>query len=477
MSRSITFCLLLLLLPGASPYESIDKEAARRLVRLARDAEDSESLAALRSILQRAVRLQSGNSQARKGLKYTLDKKTKKWKRSLDDQVAVSKWVDKDPVAGAKLLEDAQGMERWRSRRYVRRWLKQAEGKRDRKVLEDLLHFTPHEPSLHEALGHPKVGEVYVRPGLVSLVRKRGTIEKRWAACRKLPFKTEPVETPYDVAGVPNELPTLLCEDQEFVSTFTEEETAKIAIEAQRSYAYIARLLGTKVEPWAPYRFCLLDSIGYRRMIYALHDDPDEQANRLSFSSYEHEDYLALQADTVVKAHDTIAHTIGYKTMQLMIAPGDEDGDRDIEAYAFMKEGFGYLVSLGMYDTATTWFHSGTESSGKVKAPVPPPEVKTTRSCTRWLQTQARAGQVLPLPQVFGRTLNNLDFLTSMQAWSFLKFLALYDPVSFRNFPLFLREKEEGPYPERVAKSLEQAYDTKAGDLEQLWRAWLVEVE
>jgi len=477
MSRSITFTLLLLLLLGASPYESVDLETARRLVRLAREAEDSESLAALRSILERAMELHPDNSQARKGLKFTLDRKTKEWRRSLDDEVAVSKWVDKDPAAGAKLVEDARELERWRSRRYVRLWRKQPEGKRDDKVLEALLRLTPHEPSLHEALGHPKVGDLYVRPELVNLVRKRGTIEKRWAAVRELEFRAEPVEAPFEVPGVPNELPTLLCEGQEFVASYTDEETAKIAVGAQRSYAFVTLLLGTKVEPWAPYRFCLLDSVGYRRMIYALHDDPDEQANRLNFSSYEHEDFLALQADTVDKAHDTIAHTVGYKTMQRMVAPGEDDKDRDIEAYAFMKEGFGYLVSLGMYDSATTWFHSGTESSGKVTAPVPPPKVKTTKSCTRWLQAQARAGKLLPLPQVFGRTLNNLDFLSSMQAWSFLKFLALYDPAGFRNFPLFLREKEEGPYPERVAKSLDESFDTKADELEKRWRAWLVEIE
>jgi len=476
MLRDITFGLLLLLLVGASPYESIDTETARRLVRLSREAEQTESLAALRVILERAIELQPGNSRARKGLRFVAVRKTKEWKRSLDDQVEISKWKDKDPAAGARFIEDARELEHWRSRRYVRLYLRQPEGKRNKAILERLLVLTPREPALHEALGHPKIGDIHVRPELVDFVRKRRTVEKRWAACRKLVFEANPLETPFDVAGVPNELPTVLCEGQEFVSTFTDVETVRIAIEAQRSYAFIARLLGTKVEPWAPYRFCLLDSIGYRRMIYALHDDPDEQATRLNFSSYEHADYLALQADTVDKALDTVSHTIGYKTMQLMIAPGDGD-DRDIDAYAFMKEGFGYLVSLEMYNSATTWFHSGAESSRKVRAPVPPPEEKTIATCTRWLQAQAGKNQLLPLPQVFGRTLNNLDFLTSMQAWSFLRFLAIYDPAAFRNFPLFLREKEEAPYPERVAKSLEESFEKKPAELERLWRAWLLEIE
>jgi len=263
---------------------------------------------------------------------------------------------------------------------------------------------------------------------------------------------------------------------QEVVSTFTAEETQKIALELRRSYGFIGQLLGTKAEPWAPYRFCLLDAIAYRRMIYDRHDDPDEQAARLNFSSYECEDYVALMADTVPKAFDTVSHTVAYKTMQMMVAPGEEDS-RDLEAYAFMKEGFGYLVSLEMYDTALTYFHSGTESSGKLLAMTTPPSVNTRESVTRWLRENAMEGRTVPLPEVFGRSLNNLDFLISMQAWSFLRFLALYDDTAFRNFPLFLREKEKGAYATRVTESLKQSFGKDAAELERLWLAWLLEIE
>ena len=476
MFRALTFLGLIPLLVAASPLEGVDKETARRMVRLARDAEKGEQKAAFREILLRAVELQPENSKARSGLLFTKDKESGKWVQKLDDLVAVSGWVDADPAEGSKFLEDLHEMECWRSRRYVRLWLKQTPAKRDREVLEALLLRTPRESTVHEALGHPKIGDLYVRPELTSIVRGRRTIETRWRACRKQKVEATPATELFPVAGIPNELATISAGEQEFVSTLGEEETVRIAVEARRSYGFIAQLLGTKAKPWAPYRFCLLDSIGYRRMIYALHDDPDEQASRLNFSSYDHEDYLALQADSVEKAFDTVSHTVAYKTMQLAIAPGKGD-DRDLEPYAFLKEGFGYFVSLAMYDTATTWFHSGTESAQKVTALSPPPEVKTTATLTKWLQGKARTRELLPMAQVFGRSLNNLDFLASMQAWSFLKFLALRNPAAFRNFPLFLQEKEEGSWPDRVTESLKQAFDTPAADLEEQWRAWLLEIE
>ncbi|MEN8148740.1 MAG: hypothetical protein ABFS86_02885, partial [Planctomycetota bacterium] len=476
MIRALIFAGLLPLLAAASPWANVDKETARRMVRLARDAEKTEQKAARREILTRVIELQPENSPARTGLLYSKDKESGEWVRKLDDRVAVMNWEDADPAEGAKLLEDLHELECWRSRRYVRLWLKKSESKRDREVLEALLLRTPREASVHEALGHPKMGGLFVRPELAPLVRGRKTIVARWRACRKKEIEATPAEELFPVAGVPNDLATVGADGQEFVSTFGEDETVRIAVEARRSYAFVAQLLGAKAEPWAPYRFCLLDSIGYRRMIYALHDDPEEQGSRLKFSSYEHEDYLALQADTVDKAFDTVSHTIAYKTMQLSIAPGEGD-ERDSEPYAFMKEGFGYLVSLEMYGTATTWFHSGTESAQKVTSLSPPPEVKNTATLTKWLQKNARSGQLLTMPQVFGRSLNNLDFLASIQAWSFLKFLALKDPAAFRNFPLFLREKEEGSWPDRVAESLKQSFDLPVKDLERQWRAWLLEIE
>jgi hypothetical protein len=476
MIRTLVFLVLGPLLVAGSIYDSVDREAARRLARVADDAKDEEQMAAAREIAERAVELWPDTSDARRLLLFEKNHKTREWERKLSDRVDVIKWEDKDPKEAAVFRGDALEIEKWRSRRYVRVWSKQDEKDRDPKVLEALLIRTPREPAVHEALGHPRVGDLYVRPELAPLLRRRETVVKRWKACRELPFEAKRAEAPFPVPGVPNELPTWVCEDQVTVASFPDEDTKALAVETQRTYALIARILGTKAVPWAPYRLVLLDGIGYRRMIYALYDDPEEQATRLRFSSYEHQDFVALMAETTAKARDTISHTLAYKTIQLAVAPGEAD-NRDPEPYAFIKEGFGYFVSLTLYNSAATWFHSGTESSSKVRKIVPAPEEKNEASLTRWLQGLARSGDLVPLPEVFGRSLNSLDELSSFEAWSFIRFLLLYDDVAFRNLVLSLREKEKGSAASRVLESLKQAYKKEPKELERLWLAWLLEIE
>jgi hypothetical protein len=476
MWRTVVLGSLSLILIAASAFDSVDRETARRLVRLAKEAADKEQMAAVRRILGRALELHPDNSDARERLGYVKSKKTKEWKRSLDDQARIEKWTDADEKEGAAYLVEIRDIERWRSRRCVRLAAKMTDEKKRREALLDLLLRTPKEPMVHEALGHPKIGEVYVRPSLASLFRARGKLDTKWAKLRDAEHEAADAENPFSVPGVPNELPTVVCGEQEFVTTLEGDGTRLLAADTQRVYALITALLGAKAEPWAPYRFCVLDSIGYRRMIHDVHDDPEEQKARMRFGTYAHEEFFGLQAENLAAARDYVAHSIGFYSMQLMAAPGE--GDKvDTEAYAFLREGFGYLLSIELFDSAAMYFHSDTESASKVRYTIPPPKVRNRKSCTAWLTDLGRRGELLEMPQVFGRSLNNLDFHASIQAWSFLRFLSYYDPAGFRNLPLFLREKEKGSYAARVEEALEDSFEVSAKRLEKLWRAWLMEIE
>ena len=78
--------------------------------------------------------------------------------------------------------------------------------------------------------------------------------------------------------------------------------------------------------------------------------------------------------------------------------------------------------------------------------------------------------------EVFGSSLNNLDRFRAIYAWTFVRFLALYDPDGFRAFPKALRAETEGAQADRALRAIEKAFGKKADVLLALWRAYLLEL-
>ena len=64
----------------------------------------------------------------------------------------------------------------------------------------------------------------------------------------------------------------------------------------------------------------------------------------------------------------------------------------------------------------------------------------------------------------------------SMQAWTLLRFLFLYDPEKAKQLPGALRDKTTGPQPERVDAVLQELFGLGLDELEPLWRAYLIEL-
>lgn len=105
-----------------------------------------------------------------------------------------------------------------------------------------------------------------------------------------------------------------------------------------------------------------------------------------------------------------------------------------------------------------------------------PPKLRTRRNCLAYVREHLLHGVHYPLREVFGRTLNNLDLLASLEAWTFVRFLILYDAEGFRIFTRELRRQVEGPLPDRVDRALGRAFDKGTAGLEPLWRAFTLEI-
>jgi hypothetical protein len=176
---------------------------------------------------------------------------------------------------------------------------------------------------------------------------------------------------------------------------------------------------------------------------------------------------------------DIYAHNVGYRSVVSLATPPLPDGapkDAPNEHYAWFREGMGYLFSLELFDSASTSFYSTTESNRKVVGE-PPPKVQNRRTLAAWVASQRLAGVGHDLRDLLGRSLNNLDFHLSMEAWTFVRFLALHDPDAFRRLPAALAAQGEGPEADRADAALRSAFGRGVDELEPLWRVWVLEVQ
>jgi hypothetical protein len=157
-------------------------------------------------------------------------------------------------------------------------------------------------------------------------------------------------------------------------------------------------------------------------------------------------------------------------------APGAA-GKRNTRCYAWLLEGFGYLVSLEMFDRAHLSFVSIEETATKRVYTRAPPAQRTRANCLQWLREQVIAGHAYPLREVCSKSLNNLDFCASMQAYTFLRFLFLYEPAKAKGLPPALRAQAAGPQADRADRALREVFGLGLADLERFWRAFVVEIE
>ncbi len=201
-------------------------------------------------------------------------------------------------------------------------------------------------------------------------------------------------------------------------------------------------------------------------MVKEFHPDPAKARLYSRYGDYLSEDFYAIRVWSAADAADRYAHAAGHLTMNA----------RTGRVYPWLAEGFGYFCSLELFDRGYISFVSLTASSRKIKFTRPPPGKKTRVACMKWVREQMQAGRAYALRDVCARTLNNLDFCASMQAYSFVRFLILLDPEAMKRLPDVLRKQEGGAQVRRTDMALRETFGKGIDQLAPLWRAFVLEI-
>lgn len=482
---AVALFLLLLARPAAAGFEvaveRLDKAAARKLERIGEDALEAGAGATATRILERALALYPENSRLRKTLGFR--REGRDWVRDPEEETRVRTRVDADPGAAAGFRGEAREVEGERARALARAAERHGLTPEIRAALLACLDRVPDEEEVHRVLGHEKVDGRYVRPELVPMARRRAEVVARWAAIRDAAASAAPEPAdPLAMPGVEEPLVRVRIGDRTVASVFAPKPTDLLARDTIAVLALV-RDLFPEGPLYDPPEVFFLDEPAYASFVMARYADEGRRRTALARSESHGTEFVAVRSTTPVHARDVYAHVVGYVSLQYLAAPPDPtgaDGDVDVEAYAWLKEAAGYFVSLELFDSAESWFVSNLESAGKVRHVVAPPELRTKASLTAWLRTQMLDGEAWSLPEVFGKTLNNLDLLASVEAWSFLRFLALYDPAALAKLPEALRAEAlraeaTGPLPARADRALRAVFGADTATLERLWRAWLTQ--
>jgi hypothetical protein len=80
------------------------------------------------------------------------------------------------------------------------------------------------------------------------------------------------------------------------------------------------------------------------------------------------------------------------------------------------------------------------------------------------------------LREILGKPYNEIPVAACIQVASFLRFLHLYDADAARRLGAAMREAEGGQ-AEAARKGFEEAFGKSVEELEDLWRAFVREVE
>jgi tetratricopeptide (TPR) repeat protein len=469
----IFFCSVALAADLEERLRQADVRIARRFSTLALKADKLGQRASARRIFERALVLDPKNRIARGKLGYK--KSGGEWVRPSGVAIEIDAWEDSDPDRAAKLRDERGKLEQMRAREVLKLTGKWGTPETARPALLALLDNLPRMEAVHVALGHEKIGAVYVRHELTDFMRAMPQRMDRWTACRK-PGVAELTGESIDLPGITMPSAVARIGTREVVAASTPEQSKNFAAHSACPQKFVRLLLGDDASIWDPSPVYFLSAIQYRDFIHARHADEKTRKQRVKYAVYRGKDCVAVRMMTFELALDLYAHNVGFFTASRTASPKKADGKRDTNRYAWFREGLGLLLSLELLDSAECWFSSSTESAGKAKPTLPLPANRTRASCLAYLRGQLLDGVLPPLREIWGNSLNNLDRVRALQAWSFVRFLALYDPPAFKRLPPALQEQGSGAQVERTTKALEKAFGKPAAELERLWRIYLLEL-
>ena len=472
--------LLLLVATVAGEEKLLDKRLAtvdrgyvRRLFDLARKADRKECDLFAAAVYDRLLAVDPDHTQARKKRFFT--KVNGKWDRDALGEAKAKALFNAEPLLVGKFRGELAKYIQWRVEETVRVCEQHATPAARRRVLESLLNEAPDNTTLHRALGHMRVRGVWVHPAIVETANRMRRRLQEWRACNMDLPGAAPDDAGERLPAV-GTLPVYYVGRRAVGSDIGRLTTSSLASSTEAPHRLLRHLLGVEAKHYDPKFVVFLGPGNYGRLVRAVVKDPNDLRVALRYVTFDdHPDFLAFRAADADTARDFYAHRVGFFTMRLVAAPLRVKGGkkRDHRANAWLKEGLGYLLSFELYNSGELHTASPWESTRKIKYTRDPPETLTRRACLAWLREQVRAGYAVPFPELFGKSLNNLHILASLQAYSFLRFLFLHDPQGAALFPRYLAEQESGSPAVRTDRALRSAFGKDTLELARLWRSFL----
>jgi hypothetical protein len=463
-------------------WTEVDRAAARRLVAVGRRAGRDGQEAAERRILTRALALDPEQSAAR--LRLGWKRARGEWQRSPQAAVDVESRADTSYAAAAGHRERARTVEAWRAGRLLE--LATADGHlvpAERLLLLDVLSHAPDHDGVHEALGHTWTGGGWARPELLAAATSLTELEASWADLAGADVQVSRAHGA-DMPGIEADLPVFTAGNTHHVlgmptrdATSADALGLSLAAVPVRLRQLHAGLFGDALRPWRRRNVWLTDRKGYLAAVDAHVADAAGRRRHRAQSALDLADTTVLWCDGPREAHDLYAHTLAFRTSYYGLGRWAPDGSRaGWDAHAWFHEGLAFLTTLELYDSASTVMFTRTGTSAKREAAHEPPASRGRAACLRYVRDALLDGTALSLRQVFSRTLNDLDLLASLEAWTFLRFAAAFDPDGLRRLPAELRAAQDGSYADRSAAAVERAFGRDLDEIERLWRTFTLEV-
>jgi hypothetical protein len=436
---------------------SIDKATASKLAAIGDRALKAGQPEVARRIFERAVELDPDQPIARARLGYR--RSGKEWKAAGEPP----KGEDTDRWKVADFLKEVRAEEERRVAAYIRGGLKEHYAK--------LLDRLPRNEEIHKALGHERIGRRYARPELAAATRRFDEQRARWQEIATAATVESDGSAKVPGIGVRPRYSV----DGNLVSGTVPDADVRVIASAIHAPRAMLRELFADVRTWTPPLCVFVPPEDYRRCVETLVPAGSERESALKANTYRAPDMAIFRIDDAEHGRDSHAHSVGFHSAAMSAAPRG-DGEPDWQAYAWFREGVGYFTATELVGTGIVFYYSTQESSSKIAASVPPPKRRGRAELLGWLQGQILDGTTEPLRNVCGRTLNSLDLLLSLEAWSFVEFLAAYDPENLRGLPAALAEQTEGSYADRSEAALKACFGKGFAELEPLWRAFVLEI-
>ncbi|MDH3593142.1 MAG: hypothetical protein OER88_14750, partial [Planctomycetota bacterium] len=231
-------------------------------------------------------------------------------------------------------------------------------------------------------------------------------------------------------------------------------------------------------------RMVFVNPEAYVDIVSAFVPDAQERKTALKYQNFNAGKFYMWRTDSVTRAIDSYGHRGGYWTVARLAAPtlppSGEEGEepkRDWNANEWLLEGFGYFVTLELFDTAITYTSSARETARKrYTRDAPASHERTRRTVFEWVAEQVLAGNAVPVRDLVGRSLNNLDELASLQSYTLVRFLFLYDKDAMNDLMRTLAKQTDGAPWERYDRAFQKHFGMGIDAIERLWRAFLLEV-